>query len=338
MAVVKANAYGHGLEEVARILEQADAFAVARFDEALRLRRAGVATPIVVLAGCANPAELTLAAEHELQIVVHCEEQIELLESASAGRLFGVWLKIDSGMGRLGIDPDSIDEAVNRLTDCPGVAPDLRLMTHLASADKLASAVTTEQIHRFGQSIGRWSGDISIANSAGILGWPAALASSPGLDYSGANWVRPGLMLYGVSPFAEKGSDELGLQAAMSFEAPLISVRRLKRGSRVGYGGVWQAERDSVVGVVAVGYADGYPWTAAPDAPVRVNGTVARVIGRVSMDMLSVDLTDVPEPRRGDRVVLWGNEPSVGGIADRAGTIAYELLTGVGERVVRRFE
>jgi alanine racemase len=241
-------------------------------------------------------------------------------------------------MGRLGIAPGDVQESIKRLLACDAVAPDLRLMTHLASADELDNSMTPEQITCFADAIGQWAGDVSIANSAALLGWPETLSAGSRLRYEGQNWVRPGLMLYGVSPFPQQSATELGLEPVMSLEGRVISVRALTRGSRVGYGGDWQAARDSVLGVIDVGYADGYPWRLNGGTPVIVNGSVAPVVGRVSMDMISVDLTDVPGAIVGDRAVLWGSDPDVADLAQRAGTTPYELLTGVGPRVTRVYE
>jgi len=340
MAVIKANAYGHGLEGVAGILKSADAFAVARIQEGVRLRRVDAAKPIVVLSDWADQEDVGLALDNELQLVVHNEAQIDLLElpipnESSGHERLTIWLKVDSGMGRLGIAPTDARNAIDRIRASSSVASCLRLMTHLACADEAGNSATADQLQCFSDAIGAWDGDVSIANSAGILSWPETLAPGPTLQYSGDNWVRPGLMLYGISPFPAKTSADLGLQPVMSFEARLIAVRRLRKGARVGYGGDWQAPRDSIVGVVDVGYGDGYPWRLPSGTPVLVEDVVAPLIGRVSMDLISVDLTDVAGARVGDRVVLWGSEPDVASLADRAGTISYELLSGVGGRVRR---
>jgi alanine racemase len=343
MAVVKANAYGHGLEEVSAALDSADAFAVARIDEGIRLRKSSPRKPIVILNAWIDQQDVALAREHNLQLVVHDQAQIELLASAPGSRAqnasgLNIWLKVDTGMGRLGIAPGDVQESIKRLLACDAVAPDLRLMTHLASADELDNSMTPEQITCFADAIGQWAGDVSIANSAALLGWPETLSAGSRLRYEGQNWVRPGLMLYGVSPFPQQSATELGLEPVMSLEGRVISVRALTRGSRVGYGGDWQAARDSVLGVIDVGYADGYPWRLNGGTPVIVNGSVAPVVGRVSMDMISVDLTDVPGAIVGDRAVLWGSDPDVADLAQRAGTTPYELLTGVGPRVTRVYE
>lgn len=335
MAVVKANAYGHGLEDVARVLDGADAFAVARVEEGIRLRRAGTTKPVVVLSGWAHAPAFDLAREHDLDLVVHNEVQIERVEADAGGQPVSIWLEIDSGMGRLGIGPAEAQDAVARLRACPSVGIELRLMTHLACADELENPATTEQLARFADAIGDWDGDVSIANSAAVLAWPETLSAGARLRYSGANWVRPGLMLYGITPFATRSAAELGLMPAMSFESELIALRHLPTGSRVGYGGAWQASRDSVIGVIGAGYGDGYPWRLPREAVVIVNGAAVPVVGRISMDLISVDLTDAANARIGDRAVLWGAEPEVTELAGWAETIAYDLVSGVSERVQR---
>ena len=253
IAVVKANAYGHGLLEIAGMLASADALAVSRIEEGIQLREANIRLSIVVLSGCTDRQGLELSIQHDLQLVVHSDLQMELIEALPRsavrdGSRLSIWLKIDTGMGRLGISPAMTQATVERLRTCSSVADDLHLMTHLACADDLADNTTLDQLSRFADAAGDWEGDISVANSAGILGWPQATRRGPELQYTGDNWVRPGLMLYGVSPFPDKSSADLGLQPVMSFEAPLISIGSLKKGSRVGYGGDWTAPRDSAVG------------------------------------------------------------------------------------------
>lgn len=337
LAVIKADAYGHGMADVARILDSADAFAVARFAEAVALRHS-TDKDIVVMSESLGHDDVVIARDHNLQVVVHDLSQIDLLETLGSRAPLAVWLKIDSGMGRLGIAPADTAESIVRLRDCKGVDGEPVLMTHFASADELDNAATEEQLKCFGAAIGDWQGDVSVANSAGILGWPDALTSGGPLQYSGRNWIRPGLMLYGVSPFAGQPPADAGLRPAMSFEGCLTTIRELAKGARVGYGGEWQAARDSRIGVVNVGYADGYPWRMPGGSPVVVAGAMAPVVGRISMDMISIDLTDVPAARTGDTVTLWGDQPHVAELAGRAVTSPYELLTGVGNRVERIVE
>ena len=335
LAIIKADAYGHGLEHVIKGLDSADAFGVARVGEALRLRELQVRHPIVVMSEDVGADEMESAREHSLSLVIHSEAQIELLARGSHGPLPGIWLKIDSGMGRLGLAHERLGWALQRLRNCSAVIGEPVLMTHLASADETDNSATGEQLRRFGAAIGTWDGEVSIANSAGILGWPEALSSGAQLRYTGRNWLRPGLMLYGVSPFPGQAPGDVGLEPVMTLQARLIDVRQLAAGSRVGYGGDWEAARDSRIGVVNIGYADGYPWRIPGGTPVTLADGKASVVGRISMDMISIDLTDLPSAKVGDAVTLWGESPHVGDLAAAAGTSPYELLTGVGNRVER---
>jgi alanine racemase len=337
MAVIKADAYGHGMEFVAGLLNSVDALAVARVSEGVRLRALGVGLPIVVLAGCSSPEEFNEALQNDLQVVVHDAAHFEMLAATAGEHKLRVWLKLDTGMGRLGFQPEDIAACMQKLHGLPVVQKDIGLMTHLACSDDPDSPVTMEQVRRFGGAIGNFEGDISVANSAGILLWPQTLESSQDFDYRGDNWIRPGLALYGASPVRGKSARELGLQAAMSFESRLIAVKTLARGARVGYGGSWRASRDTVVGVVAAGYGDGYPRRLKSGTPVLVNGRRVALIGRVSMDMINLDLTDVAVASVGDPVVLWGGHLPIEEIAARAGTIPYELMCGLTDRVERRY-
>jgi len=333
LAVIKANAYGHGLVAVARILDDADAFAVARLEEAMELRHAGITKRVVVLGSFVGADEAAACVQWRLDCVIHSLEQVQVLERLAKQPSADLWIKVDTGMGRLGIEPEALPEVRRRLERCTGDRSRLKLMSHLARADEPDAAGTSFQLACFERLSEGWAGDVSMANSAAIL--QGRLPRAP----SGAEaWVRPGLMLYGVSPLAGISSRSLGLCPAMSFETRLIAVRRLPRGRHVGYGGEWQATRNSIVGVAAAGYADGYPWHLPRGTPVVVNGIAAPVIGRVSMDMISIDLTDVSECRAGDRVVLWGDDPPVETVAAHAGTISYELLAAMSPRVIRRLD
>jgi alanine racemase len=335
LAVIKSNGYGHGLLEIAEILADADGFGVARLEAAAQLRKAGISKPVVVLGGVIDRAELEAALQLRVDVVVHAPEHVDLIENLQRGAELGVWLKIDTGMGRLGVDPVLLPVLVNRLQACPAVRVPLRLMTHLAGADCPGDPATAEQIRCFGRAIGTWTGDVSIANSAGIVAWPESLAPSDQLRYRGDNWVRPGLVLYGPSPIPGQAAASFGLQPAMSFETRLVSIRQVSAGTRVGYAGAWRAARDSLIGVASAGYGDGYPWGLPSGTPVCVNGVRVPLAGRVSMDLITIDLTDLLTAEIGDRVVLWGDEPTVDEIATAAGTIPYELLTGISQRVSR---
>ena len=337
LAVIKANAYGHGLVQVARILDEADAFAVARLEEASQLRDAGIGKRLVVLGGCLTPEELRSAADLELDVVVHSERHAAVLEAASLPRPVNCWVKVDTGMGRLGLERAAAPSVLTRLRAAAAVR-ELTLMTHLASADEQSDPETTDQLQAFSALLGSWDGDVSMANSAAILQWPDTLRSGSALRYRGRNWVRPGLMLFGASPLRGANAPELGLRPAMSFETRLISVKQVRQGQRVGYGGHWVAPRANILGVAAAGYADGYPWHVGAGTPVRVRDRLAPTVGRVSMDMLTIDLTEVPGAVAGDPVVLWGDSPTVEDVAGAARTIPWTLMTGINRRVAVRVE
>jgi alanine racemase len=336
LAVIKANAYGHGLVQVARILADAEAFAVARIEEAVQLREAGIRQPLVILGGCISAGDLQAASSLDLDIVVHSAWQVALLEGAAPARAIGCWLKVDTGMGRLGVDPAEAPDCLRRLRASRSVRS-VTLMTHLASADDHSDPETTGQLQVFNGLLAGWEGDVSVANSAAILQWPETLRPAGGRP-PGRNWVRPGIMLFGASPLRNRRARELGLVPAMSFETRLISVKPVRKGQRVGYGGHWVAPRDSLLGVAAAGYADGYPWHVGAGTPVGVRDGLAPVVGRVSMDMLTIDVTDVPGAKPGDRVVLWGDEPTVEAVAGAARTIPWTLMTGINRRVAVRID
>jgi alanine racemase len=337
MAVIKANAYGHGLITIAQLLaNEVDALAVARVSEGVQLRDAGITQRIVVLEGCSEAEEARVAVLHRLELVVHDPVHFEILETLPEQDILTVWLKLDTGMGRLGFAPSQLTACRKRLDQIPAVRPEVALMTHLACADDPDNSATMEQLRRFGDALGSFAGAISIANSAGILLWPQTLESSPVMDYKGENWVRPGIALFGASPVLGKNARELGLVPAMQFESHLIAVKTVKRGTAVGYNSKWRAKRDTVIGVVAAGYGDGYPRHLQSGTPLLVNGHRAALIGTVSMDMINVDLTDVPVANVGDRVILWGGHLPVEEIAARADTIPYELMCGLSQRVKYR--
>lgn len=323
MAVVKANAYGHGLVPAALALPDADAFAVARLEEGLALRAAGVTKAIVLLEGVFAAEQLLEAARHGFDIVVHDPFQIELLEEFSGQHRFVVWLKIDTGMNRLGFRPADFPVALARVRAMIPAPLEIRVLTHLARADDRDDVSNREQIARFNSAVGTLGFATSISNSAGLL-------SGAGIH---ADWVRPGLALYGVSPFADQTAKDLGLQPVMALESTVLTVRRVPKGETVGYSGVWRAPRDSLVAIVAAGYGDGLPRNLPSDTPVLVAGQRATIAGRVSMDMIAVDVSALPPVNVGDTVILWGEGLPVEEIARHAGTIPYELLCGVSQRV-----
>ena len=323
MAIIKADAYGHGLIRIARALASGvDSLGVARQEEAVRLRDAGIAQSITLLEGFLEAAELAVIDQQRLHVVVHRPEQITILEQAPLTQPLGVWLKVDTGMHRLGIAPAEAKSAWQRLQSCSGVET-LGLMTHLANADDRGDNFTLRQLECFTEMTAGIDTPCSIANSAGILGWPA----------SHAEWVRPGVMLYGVSPFTRGHGEEEGLQPVMTLCSRLIAVNLLHKGDAVGYGGSWVCPEDMPVGVIAAGYGDGYPRHAESGTPVLVNGRRVPLVGRVSMDMITVDLRSQPQAQVGDAVVLWGKGLPVEEIARCASTIPYELLCGVARRV-----
>jgi alanine racemase len=327
MAVIKANAYGHGLVAAAKALAAADGLAVARLDEGLVLRAAGLSQRILLLEGVLDADELALAAQQRLDVMVHGVEQLAMLEQRAGEPSLAAWLKIDTGMNRLGFRAEQFGEVRSRMARIGSVAPDPVLVTHLASADETADGMTPAQLRTFASATAGAAGERSIANSAAILAWPDAHA----------DWVRPGLMLYGVSPFADGLGADLGLRPAMTLRSKVIALKTVRAGETVGYGGAWQANRDTRMVVAAAGYGDGYPRSARSGTPVLVNGRRAPLIGRVSMDMITVDVTDLPAVTVGDPVVLWGEGLPVEEVARCADAIPYQLLCGVSQRVAHEF-
>jgi alanine racemase len=325
MAVVKANAYGHGLVPTALALPEADAFAVARLEEGIALRDAGIRQEIVLLAGVFSPEQLEEAARHRFEIVVHDPLQVALLERFAGEHRFALWLKVDTGMNRLGFRPEELGAVLARVRALATPPAEVRLMTHLARADERDCPMTPAQLERF-RSLTDGLGLVrSIGNSAGILGWEGACG----------DWIRPGLALYGISPFPGEPGTNFGLIPVMTLASTVVTVRRVPRGETVGYGGAWTAARDSRIAIVAGGYGDGLLRSLTTGAPVMVNGRRVPLVGRVAMDMIAVDVTELPEVDVGTRCVLWGRGLEVSELAGHAGTVAYELLCGVRARVPR---
>lgn len=324
LAVIKANAYGHGIVEVARALASADGFGVARIGEGLALRAAGIVQPIVLLEGVFSSDELQQAAAAGFDLVVHSLDQVEQLEQCALAHRFDVWLKLNTGMNRLGVTPEEFDGARRRLQGCR-VVRTIRLMTHLFGAEEAGGDGTRQQIGDFLALTSGTNLERSVANSAGLIAWPEART----------DWVRPGLMLYGISPLPGQHAAQLGLRPAMTLTTQLIAVRRVQQGEGVGYNAIWRAPRNSVIGIAAIGYGDGYARNVRSGAPVLVNGRPAKVAGRVSMDMTAVDVSDVPDAKIGDPVVLWGEGVPAEDVAPYADTIAYELVCGIAQRVSR---
>lgn len=331
MVAVKANAYGHGLVTVSRALaHHADAFAVARLSEALRLREAGIEKTIVLLAGVTNRDELALAVTHYYALVIHSEYQVALLEATKTVPVY-VWLKIDTGMNRLGVPVEDANGLISRLRQI-GCDRNLGLMTHFANADDVSDPTSKQQLQRFLELADHFDGDVSVANSAALLGWQALL-NAPGMwHHTGETWIRPGLSLYGVSPLVGKTAADLNLRPVMQFESTLIAVKPVRQGDRVGYGGHWLAQHDSVLGIVAAGYGDGYSRCLPAATPLLVNGRRVPLAGVISMDLCAVDLGPNARDAVGDPVTLWGESLPVEEIAQCAATTAYPLLCGVTDR------
>jgi len=330
MAVIKANAYGHGMEAVAETINDVDAFAVARLPEAVQLHECGIDKPLVLLAGALTAVELDEALARGFQIVVHCMQQVDLLEAANAGSTV-VWLKFDTGMNRLGFTPEAAETLIARLQSCSAVS-ELRLMSHLASADELDNPITKDQFDSFREIVEGFDGAVSVANTPATMGWPQVADAQGSLGFRGDHWIRPGLALYGVSPFNGRTGHDLGLTPVMQFEARLIATKPLSEGARVGYRGRYQAQAASTLGIISAGYGDGYTRHFRSGTPVLLNGRCVPLIGNVSMDMIAVDLGDNASDQVGDIATLWGEGLPVEEVAPWADAIPYELVCGIMHR------
>ncbi|MGH8464703.1 MAG: alanine racemase [Pseudomonas sp.] len=316
LAVIKADAYGHGAVRCALALEQqADGFAVACIEEALELRAAGIKAPVLLLEGFFEAGELALIVEHDLWCVVHSLWQLEAIEQTAMAKPINVWLKLDSGMHRVGLHPKDYQNAYQRLL-ATGKVSKIVLMSHFARADELDSSASNEQVAVFQAARQGLSAEVSLRNSPAVLGWPQVPS----------DWVRPGIMLYGATPFEVPQTEAARLQPVMTLQSRVISVRELPSGEPVGYGAKFISPRPTRVGVVAMGYADGYPRQAPTGTPVMVAGKRSQIIGRVSMDMLCIDLTDVPEAGVGSPVELWGKQVLASDVAMQAGMIPYQIF------------
>ncbi|KFX71118.1 alanine racemase [Pseudomonas taeanensis MS-3] len=321
LAVIKADAYGHGAVRCAQALaDEADGFAVACIEEALELRNAGIRAPILLLEGFFEAEELALIEQHDFWCVVHSLWQVDAIERAALSTPLRVWLKLDSGMHRVGLHPADYQAAHRRLLASGKVAK-IVLMSHFARADELGCPRSAEQVAVFEQVRQGLSGEVSLRNSPAILGWPQLFPQQQASD-----WVRPGIMLYGATPFDQAQATAAQLQPVMTLESKIICVRELPAGEPVGYAARFVTERPTRVGVVAMGYADGYPRHAPTGTPVAIDGQLSRLIGRVSMDMLTVDLSDLPQAGLGSRVELWGKQVLASDVAACAETIPYQLF------------
>ncbi|WP_417780746.1 alanine racemase [Stutzerimonas xanthomarina] len=326
-AVVKANAYGHGAPAAVECLRGlADGFAVASLEEAEQVRSVDASARLLLLEGCFEPNEYAAAAALGLDVAIQGEAQLDALLAADIERPLNLWLKLDSGMHRLGFSADALRRAHARLQGAHQVA-ELNLMSHFACADERENPLNEAQLEQFSGLLDLAFDNRSFANSAAVLTLPAAHM----------DWLRPGIMLYGASPFAELSAKTLGLKPVMTLTASIIAIRDVEAGESVGYGAGWVAQRASRIATVSCGYADGYPRTAPPGTCVSILGQRAPLAGRVSMDMLAVDITDLPPAALGDAVELWGNEIPIDELAQACGTIGYELLTKVTQRVPRRY-
>ena len=326
LAVIKADAYGHGAVRCAQALEaEADGFAVACIEEALELRAAGIRAPILLLEGFFEADELPLIVEHDFWCVVHSLWQLDAIEQASLAKPIQVWLKLDTGMHRVGLHPSEYKSAYQRL-QASGKVAKIVLMSHFARADELDSLRSVEQVAVFLAARDDLSAEVSLRNSPAILGWPSVPS----------DWVRPGLMLYGATPFEQDHPLAARLQPVMTVESKVICVRELPAGEPVGYGAKFITPKPMRIGVVAMGYADGYPRHAPTGTPVLVAGQRSQLLGRVSMDMLCIDLTDVPDAGLGSTVELWGKNILASELAEKAETIPYQIFCNL-KRVPRLY-
>ncbi len=328
ISVIKANAYGHGYLQVAQALSESDAFAVARLAEGIQLRQAGITHKIVLLEGVITAEELQAAAEYDLSLVFHHRAQIELLQQTKLAKpLTFCWLMIETGMHRLGVSLDDVDEFLAALESNEAIDGSVGLMSHFANADLIDDQRNQQQMTAV-LAVADDNALISMANSAAILSFPA----------SHQQWLRPGLMLYGVSPFDDKTAGDLDLKPVMQLKSVITSIQKLLAGDQVGYGGEWIAAKESLIATVSIGYGDGYLRQLSNVGQVSINDNLVQVIGRVSMDMICIDLSNSPDVNVGDEVVLWGNEQlSVEQVAKQANTIPYELMCQVSSRVIRDY-
>lgn len=326
IAVIKADAYGHGSVQVARALAPfAPAFAVAIFEEAVILKDAGIQNPILVLQGINESSELEYAVKHDIWPMLENDLQVRLITDTPLTCPITVWLKIDSGMHRLGLNKDELTKLMKRLKACPWINPDIVLSSHLACASNPEDEMSMQQLKHFSQLTDKLNLSTSLANSAALLGF----------EQTHMDWNRPGIMLYGLSPFEDINSHQQILKPAMSFTSSVLSIRQVKKGEYVGYSKHWRADKPTTIATIAVGYADGYPRHAKNGTPLLIAGQRASLVGRVSMDMITADISLCSHIKIGDSVELWGNNINANEVAQHAQTIGYQLLTGVSQRVKR---
>lgn len=325
LAILKANAYGHGLSRIAEELKDVDAIGVARVDEALQLRNAGIIKPIVLLEGFFDAKQIPVLAASNIQPVLHTKHQVnQLLEADDLPQAMRVWLKVDTGMHRLGLNLNDLYRVSEQLRNSKNVLGEPVLMSHFACADEPEHPKNEIQLTRYAHAVSILpDADTSLANSAAFFG-----SIAPQYD-----WIRPGLALYGVSPFPGGVGRELALVPVMNLQASLISIRKINKGESVGYGAAWTASEDTWIGIVAIGYGDGYPRHAPQGTPIWINGKEYPLVGRVAMDMITVELGPAMSAQLGDTAQLWGPDLPVERVAERVGTIPYELLCSVARRV-----
>ncbi|THB63626.1 MAG: alanine racemase [Gammaproteobacteria bacterium] len=331
MAVVKSDAYGHGVIPVAKALNETDGFAVSCIDEAQKLRGAGITKKIILLEGVHTADEIDYIASNNMEMVVHSDWQLQVLMAEKRSLNLKVWIKIETGMNRLGLAPKQAISAYGKLKSATAVSSDIGLATHFANADDLNSNHTQQQLHIFADVLCELNDckRVSLLNSAGIMEWGENEIYKQ-ICYGREVWCRPGIMLYGVSPFSEYTAK---LQSVMTLKSRLIAIKDCACGECVSYGSRWQAQRDSRIAVAAIGYGDGYPRHAIDGTPVLVDNKQVPLSGRVTMDMICIDVTDMPEAKVGNEVVLWGKGLPIEEIAASSDTIGYELLCGVTRRV-----
>lgn len=323
VAMIKGNGYGHGLLPIAKALEEADAFGVACLGEALVLCKNGINKKILLMRGFGDVAELSIAVDYNLDLVIHDMTQLAILEQVTLKKPITAWMKIDTGMHRLGFSLEEAGYVYDKLQKNSNVKKPLFFMTHLAAADDFYNPLTQKQLEAFQKVTTNFAGQKSIANSAGLINW----------SVSHADWVRPGIVLFGVSPLKDKIGSDHGLKSVMTLRSKLIAVKRIAKGEHIGYGSKWTAPENMPVALVAIGYGDGYPWHAKNGTPILIYDTICPLIGRVSMDMIAVDLRNKPAAKCGDYAILWGEGLPIEHVAKWADTIAYHLLCSVTRRV-----
>ncbi len=327
VAVIKGDAYGHNAIKTAQALAQADVFAVSRIEEAQELRNSGIQQPILLLEGCFCKNDLEVASREGFQTAIHCQEQLDDLKNATLAKPVMVWLKLDTGMHRLGVQPCELNDYVEQIEATGKLSGPVGFMSHFSCADDLSSASTQKQIDLFLSQTSRFPGPKTLANSAGILYW-----SDSHLDY-----MRAGIALYGISPNENETGKSYGLHCGMTLTSKLIAVRKHKANQPVGYGETWTSQRDTYIGVVAMGYGDGYPRSAPEGTPVYINGRIVPISGRVSMDMITVDLGPDSQDKVGDSVEFWGENLPIEQVSKHIGTIPYELVIKLTKRVHKTY-